>query len=100
MMMPSRRLSVGQIIFDGSAGQDVREDEPASCPVGTSMAREEVLPVWSTGRTGPESWECRLCSSFHEMKRSQWKVQNLWLVWKVLERSKDNAAQLKYQISQ
>ena len=99
MMVPSRRLSVGQIIFDGSAGQDVREDEPASCPVGTSMAREEVLPVWSTGRTGPESSECRLCSSFHEMKRSQWKVQNLWLVWKVLERSKDNAAQLKDQIS-
>ena len=52
--------------------------------------------MWSTGRTGPENCECRLCTSFHKMKRSQWKVQNLCSVWKVLEKSND--MQCKCQI--
>ena len=34
MMMPSRRLSVRQIIFDGGVGRDVTEDVPDSCPSG------------------------------------------------------------------
>ena len=41
MMMPSRRLSVGHIIFGGGVGPDATEDAADSCPAWIASARED-----------------------------------------------------------